>query len=535
MPTKDESMMSISDIITIVSLVIAIVAIINEKQRGQLVLKLHTVDYILFGLSFIALNYFVFYDQLYSKGIYIGYLYSSGFGFKNPKNWAYIIVMSTLLYLFYKILYSFYPYGKRNQVLRFYKKLIEINEVSFLLDLIDDFHKQDIIDYINSSKGYDTEDGESYFLRGRRKKTVKEWVALTWLKFVYRIAPWSRANRKLYGNLVLFNIINDPIFVELAANQRPYLFFEIFASFKKSKRDSFPDDLINRYLVQLLKNKNFWLIKELKECQRFDSGQPEHFFENNKILASLFADLTVSDVNEIWKPFGESAHEELDLESLKDGDSVFYNEFTDEKLLWECKTYIAIEFFKYLIIEAIQRKYEGSHFWLHYYSGLTEKITGTFDKHGVLQKVKMKSVYYKFIEEMENNILWWLDTSNKEDDAMRFYDVILCLGSMLHAISKCNSIDDKSKVGFIGRILYFYCSLTENTHSETMRTELDKILKKPSMLTAHDSPYFALIAKAWADFDTVPHVSSTGGEYAYFTRLKNNVIIPLGLDPNQPY
>jgi hypothetical protein len=440
--------------------------------------------------------------------------------------------------LFYKILYAFYPFGKREKVLAFYKGLIETNEISFLLDLLNDYHKEDIIKYVNQSKD-EKKDDETWWHRSMRnqKKSIKKTVSIYWLKFARTVAPWSRTNRKLYANIVLYNVINDPAFVELAANQRPYLFFEIFASFKELKRRAYPDELINRYLVELLKQKNFWLIKELKECERFDSGQPEGFFEENKILASLFADLGVSDVNEIWRPFGEAAHEEIDEERLKGLNGVLYNEFTDEKALWNFKTFIAIKFFEYLIVEAVIKKHEGTHFWLYYYERITEAILDTFSKHNVEPEVAMKSIYYKFIDIMLSNVFRWLDLANQTEDQWRYHDILSCLGGMVHDISRNPHVDDKTKIALVDRMLNVYCNLDENSQTDSLRAKFEEVLLRPSMLTDGSSPYYIYFEQAWKDFDTIPYriMGPQEGDYGYFSRLKDKVIIPLGLDPDEPY
>ena len=67
--------MTISDIITILSLVIAIIAIISEKQRKHLLLKYGWIDIFFYGLIFISINYFVFYKEFYGKGVYLDFLY----------------------------------------------------------------------------------------------------------------------------------------------------------------------------------------------------------------------------------------------------------------------------------------------------------------------------------------------------------------------------------------------------------------------------------------------------------------------------
>jgi hypothetical protein len=52
------------------------------------------------------------------------------------------------------------------------------------------------------------------------------------------------------------------------------------------------------------------------------------------------------------------------------------------------------------------------------------------------------------------------------------------------------------------------------------------------MLTKEDSSYYPVFGKAWKKFDKIPH-RSLKADADYFARLKINVILPLGLDPDE--
>ncbi|MBW7892375.1 MAG: hypothetical protein H3C48_15385 [Chitinophagaceae bacterium] len=332
--------MTISDIITLVSLAIAIIAILSEKNRNHLLFKFHIVDYILFLLCFGLINYFVFYESFFTRGLYISQLYTN-WGLKNPKNYAYLISIGILIYFFYKIWYAFYPYSKLQRVMSFYSRLIENNEIPFLLDIIDRYHKIDIIKAVEQTKDYDTKDD----IRQLRfhKETSKEKVKRRLNEVIKFLFPYSWQNRKIYGVNVLYNILNDHAFMVLASNQRPYLFADIFSHFKKSKRDGFPKELVNLFLSELIHQKQFWLKRELQDSQNHDTGQPEWFFENNRILAALIQDLSVADVNEVWRPFGEAAIHEIEDERNLGYESKMFKEFKEKQFLWEYRTYFSIQ------------------------------------------------------------------------------------------------------------------------------------------------------------------------------------------------
>lgn len=524
--------MTISDIITLVSLIIAIIAILSDKNRQHLLLKFHFVDYMIFATSFVAINYFVFYKSFYDKGFYISQLYFTNIGFHNPKNYAYIISMICLMYFFYKIWYAFYPYSKIQKVSRFYGQLIENNEISFLLDLIDRYHKKDIINVIDRTEDYNPTD--NWRQNRFRDKTCREIIANWYESGIQYIFPYSWYNRRAYGILVLHNVLDNPAFIVLASNQRPYLFAEIFAHFKKSKRDGFPRELINSFFNELIQHKNFWLKKELQQSQNNDYGQSEWFLDDNKILSALLQDLSVADVNEVWQSFGDSAIDEIEEERAKAYESRMYQEYRDDQFLWDYKTYYAIQFFKILIVEALVKKYSGTHFWLYYYRDITEAILKNFRKNHPPYFEEVQTVYHRFIEMMIGNCFLWLKISNDKEDKGFYNNILSCLGSMI--LSVCNnpyySGDDKT--GYISRLFSFYCNITSNSESEKMKIKIGEIIVKPTVQIKPENIYYKHVELAWEKFDKIPHRFgfSVDNDYEYFKQFKQQVIIPLGLNPN---
>ncbi|WP_291399348.1 hypothetical protein [Daejeonella sp.] len=525
--------MTISDIITLVSLVIAVVAILSEKNRKHLLFKFHIVDLVLFASSFFLINYFVFYESFYVRGLYISQLYFMDFGLLDPKKYAYLISISSLLYFLYKIYYAFYPFSKIQNVTKFYGQLIENDEISFLLDLIDRYHKTDIIKVIDRTDDYNPEDNwwEHRFHRETLKEKIKRWYVSA-IQFLF---PYSWYNRRAYGVSVLHGVINDPAFIVLASNLRPYLFAEIFAHFKKTKRDGFPKELVNSFLNELVQHKNFWLKKELQQSQNNDFGQPEWFHSDNRILSALLNDLSVADVNEVWRPFGDTAVDEIEEERTKGYQSKMFNEFREEQFLWEYKTYFAIQFLKIVVIEALVKKYYDNHFWLYYYRSVTDAILKTFEKYPLNDFEEVQTEYHRFIDIMIGNCFLWLGISNDKEDKGFYNNTLSCLGSLLLAVCNSPYYSTREKVSYIKNLFSKYCNLKSNSESKKMRVKIGEIIVKPSMLTKEGAAYYEYVKIAWDKFDKIPHRGMglvEDNDYDYFRQFKQQVIIPLGLDPN---
>lgn len=524
--------MTISDIITIISLVIAIVAIISEKNRKHLLLKFSNFDFGIYVFAFVLINYFVFYNQFYSKGIFLDFLYFEDFGLNNPSNYSYIISILVLITVLFKINFSFFPNRKINQVINYYRVLIENFEISLLLDLIERYHLKDIGIYIESSKKYDT-DSKDIIFEESYEPSFKE-KRLNKIRNIRRsFFKYSRLNKNSYASYVLNSTLNNPAFISLSSNVRPYFFSNIISKFKKEKRDFFPRDLVNQFLTELIKKNNFWLIKELKQSDNFDSGQPKSFFNENKIIASLIQDVSVADVNKIWLPFGEEAIKEIENEKNLGIESRLFQQYRNDDLLWEYKVFISIKFFNILVIESIVQNYSGTHFFLSYYWDITEKILENFLSAPPKYFEKIESNYHYLIRLMNDNLFHWLSLAN-EHESDRLYDVVRCIGNQIYCLTNNPYFGEKRKLDLIDEALSFYCNVTIKGKTNLIRNELDKILQKPSMLTKTTDPYFGYISQVWTKFDKMPHRGyAVNTDYEYFTRLKENIIIPLRLNPNE--
>lgn len=504
--------MTVSDIITLLSLLIAIIAILNEKNRSHLLLKFSLLDSFLFIIAFLLINYFVFYDSCFARGFFIEQLYFDNFGLKNPKHYAYIISLVSLSYFFYKIKNSFYAYSNGPAVFKFYQKLIE-NDIPFLLELIEIYHKKDIIKYLKT------------FNEDERTDLLGEIVIATkWqrfnkilLKVIAYSIPISTVNRKNFARSVLLSIMNDPSFMVLAANKQPTLFAEMYRYFNEQTRHGFPQEFVKNYFKQLLIERNFWLIKELKESQNHSFGQPDWFFELNPILGNLLFDLEVAKVNEVWQPFGDAALEELRRERQFGYESQLFSEFIDNQFLWEYRTYQTVQFFYILMIQAIVKNYRY-HFWIQYYSIIVKEIAQTLERY----KSNIDTIYSKILQYIINNLIHFTEEANKKSNKNIYTQIISTLGQSIDFATRSAVLSEKKDREIVNSFLLLYCNLQENDLTGSYRDELEKV--NNNILSGENTRYRSILKRVWEnDFDKVKH-TSFDEDAPYFTRLKQNLI-----------
>lgn len=521
--------MTINDIIVLLTLIIALIAIISEKNRSHLLLKLTKLDIYLFIVAFLLINYFVFYADFEQRNWVVHALYFDGFGLHQPKHYAYIITLISLIYLFYKIYRSFYSKSQIDNVNTFYNKQIENKELSFLIDLVEKYHTNDIVRWV--SKAPDASESPVPILEIYEEEAWEERLGTWFANIIAGMFPLSWFNRRNYAYNVLNFTINTPGFICHAANLRPYFFPKLYRHFTAAKRNRYPDDFIKSYFSELLRDKNYWLKKELKESENFDSGQPEKFHEDNKILSGLLKDLTVAAQSQVWQSFGDTAVNELQEEILKGLNSQLYSEYFSDNQLWEFRTQFSVQFFKILITEAINKLHTGEHFWLFYYDRIIGQILKAWEKNQPEAEVS-KTVGHKFIGNIYSNLLQWLSFANSKTDTGLYYDIIRCIGNVLQLINQSDEYPDDDKIEMIDRLFTTYCNLRENEQTESLRSELEGVLLRPNILVAEGAAYYGVVAAAWGQFDKVPHRLQNFVDYGYFGRLKRNVIATLGLNTN---
>jgi hypothetical protein len=523
--------MNVSDIIVLLTLVIAIVAILNEKNREQVRLKFSRFDTVLLAVAFLLINYFVFYKSFYIRHLYIAAFYFRHYGFHHPGNWAYVITLAAIAYVLHKIYYSFYPNNRAPLVVAYYNQEIENSEISFVFNPLSRYHHADIIRYIQDGPAYNPEIPWHERFAGPTTRHQRWEARLRSARAVLFTSSW--ANRREYARAVLDSVIATPAFLALASPLRPYFFPGIFRQFRLVNRDRFPRDTINPYLEQLIAHRNFWLEKELKESADNAPTQPDWFFENNSILAALWQDLSVADVNEVWRPFGDAALGELRAERAKGLDSDLFTSDKGEEDEWKIRTHWSIQFFYSMVNQAIVTGYTESHFWLYYYDRMVESIVNILDEYLAPDQPRQNVVYDTLMEEIKRNLFSWLDSANRHRHPGLYHDILDCIGNCLYWVTSSSSYGEERILEWLGSLFFHYCHLENNAYTDALRTKYETVMRHPSLLSEPDDAYFGYLADAWRRFDKIPHrAPGRGVEYPYFARLKENVIIPMGMDPN---
>ena len=139
--------MQISDILSFFGILLAIYALIDEKERRIILLKTSVRDYLFILLVFLLINYLVLFDVFYNWGYYVERtMVEKGF---LANQIAYFVLFGLLLFIFWKVFSKRYPFSRRDDVIIFYRELSSSGDKAFLFRLLKKMHREQILRFID--------------------------------------------------------------------------------------------------------------------------------------------------------------------------------------------------------------------------------------------------------------------------------------------------------------------------------------------------------------------------------------------------
>ena len=122
--------MTVSDLLTLIGILLAVFAFISERNREYVFLKFSKVHLGLLIFAFIFIHYLLSYEWWRDKIAFVSIFELDGFPLSSA--WAYIISVITLFLAIYKIFVGNFPLSNRKKVLKYYEKLLLGNDVDFI-------------------------------------------------------------------------------------------------------------------------------------------------------------------------------------------------------------------------------------------------------------------------------------------------------------------------------------------------------------------------------------------------------------------
>ncbi len=456
--------MTISDLLTLVGILLAIFAFISEKSREYVFLKFSNLNKAILFFLFIYIHFLISYAWWKEKCDFLQIF--ECVGWPVASTWAYIFSVLTLTASIWKIFYGEFPIENLEKVMRFYNKLILKRDFAFLAGLIEEYHLNDISDFI------------------RKKSQIL--VSSADPQYSTEHKRLINTPRLIYGNNVFYEIILNETFIDEVADMNPYLFAHIIKELKFQKVKE--SELVNRFLKILCLKKNPAFFREIRDNQNYDDTGDYRIEENRPILYSLLNDINVAFVNEAYRGIGEQAITEMEEEVKKEFSHLRESYFEqDEDTFWNYRIKVSILYFDIMVRRAIVKKI-GQHMWMFYYPFFIQSILKNTKSHG--QIVVFSSRNYALLEEIISNIYEWKRVSLKAKDYQLIESIYNCLGMCIYEVAISNELHMKDKYLLIN-LAWEDLMNTTPMHDEQMEN-VDLIISKGISVFKNPSTVFSL-------------------------------------------
>jgi hypothetical protein len=421
--------MTISDLLTLIGILLAISAFISERNREYVILKLSKTEIGIIAILILHIHFLLSYKWWRDKIDYLNYFEKAGF----PTNeaWAYLLSIGILSYSIWKIFIGKFPLSRKNQLLSYYNKLLLRNDIPFLAQLIEKYHLNEVIKFLNKKKEIKITD-ETGIWQIDYQRNLK----------VYNKVIYSR--EFVYGSIIYYNIILNDSFLDNVANINPYLFSRVIQEL--NDQDQKDNEFVNRYLKILMTNKNRSFFREIRNNQNLGEFDAYSIDPERPILYALFNDIRVCSLNEAWRGIGEPAILEMHEEAKKEFSVLRESDREQESdTTWSFRITIAIWYFDIMVRQAITQDI-NDHVWMYYYRHFVSVIISNMSYlHFAASDSNRFSRNYDLIEDIFTKMMDWKDVILKTRNNKLLKCVYECIGQCIYELSITEKLRDEDK------------------------------------------------------------------------------------------
>lgn len=521
--------MTISDILTLIGILIAIFAFISEKSRQYILLKLSKTNIVFICVSSAFIHFLISYEWWRQKfSIFEIFEFK---GFPTTGAWSYLISITLLSLVIWRIFYGSFPLSRREKLLKYYKKLILRNDIDFLAQLVEENHLNQIIGYLRIKKSIEIPNPTGHWNIDHPK---------------YMEIYNQRTNTKshLYGKSVFYQIILNDAFLEKIANLNPYLFASIIKELNTNEvKDTY---FVNRFLKILILNKNSDFFREIKNNQNLEEYDSYLIEDSRPILFALFNDVNVCAVNEAWRGVGEQAIQEMQEETKREFSLLRESDREqDNDTLWSFRITIAIWYFDIMVRRAIVQNVD-SHMYLFYYHYFISAILDNMEELPDVDSERNRHTRnFDLIQMIFTNMMDWKKVMIESTNSKLITSMYSCLGLCIYKLATTAKLRPEDKNELIDCIWFNLIeSYGENEEQNRIVEEaIDlgyKMFKKPTTIfypdvsyreiSKEDKMYLEALKVLWTkrDIYKITDIYKTRAD-----RFKTEIIDELGINASR--
>lgn len=355
--------MTSSDFFTFIGILLTIMSIYAAISREMFRLKFNCCIITIIVFTMMSVNYLIFFDCFFERGIYIPFLMNDD---GIPANiWAYIIsICFFALFFLYLGVWKYFPPSNNDKIIQHYKSLIYTNKTDLLVSYIERYHIEGIkkqISKINEETRIREAKNENEPIDDILSQKESETTATP------KIEDSSNNvhTKQSLSICVLSDIIADSSFIGNVVKVSPLFLLEVFTKIESKGFDSdksFEKKQVNFtnsiaiYFRELINSHNKDFIGELKQIWTNNSAIDPNVKEqikDTKFLKYFFSEVesqTFVSRFDIENVFYEESEKEIKSQN-------FWSENPDENFY---SKYYESASFQYLMFENILMRYNKS-------------------------------------------------------------------------------------------------------------------------------------------------------------------------------
>lgn len=513
-------------LLTILTLIVAVYAIVPPERRLDFRLRLNWIDWVLISFAIFSIHYISYYPVFQQLSVpSLGY-WRWGF---DPSNTSYLIVLLSTTIIILRAKWAPLRVGKIGLFHQLSEHLLQESKYSDLLFLLE-HHRVGLFRIYDSAsffshikKKLDQPVDLILYLQEKHDLTDarSSWTDRLTIHLIAlgsRLAPMIPSGEKKakIAQDVVRRLLLSEDFVAHIAKTRPYLALEILTNefFER-------DDFLELYIRQILSYRSSVVYFEIQNNQNVSSFHRYTIDDRNRFLSFFLRDANVANKLGIFKPFGDYALDHLDL-LARDPSTDSYNgpigNF-DEQDRWRCPIHTVIRFFDIMVPEALFQGIEW-HMWLYYFPLITDRVIRNLAPRPSLDHTKeWLTPYHYLLYQLISTLCDWIKATAKvpadqpnvalkgvgldHENGNIPKSTIMALGQSLYHILCSDSVDAKSKAYLLDIVLRCLRDMSEDPNVERFSPVLQLSVLRGGGLRGRELRYLQQLRTTFLLIDTI--------------------------------
>lgn len=333
-------------------------------------------------------------------------------------------------------------------------------------------------------------------------------------KLRHWLATWVAPPKDVRGQAasIVRTVFSSRDFVEYMALAQPYFCIDVLQQ-TTDVVEQFQDEFFDA----LLNSEASVLYYELKGSENFETGRgsSRHLREESHLLRYYLVDVKVAEHLGVYRSVGESVLNRISTdESLRRRLNSKPGDRYSEQTRWRCPVHAGITFFDIMVLEGLHQRL-GDHLWLHYMPHFAERLIehADFPQEGD-EDVEFPTQLYCLLFELVQVTARWIteavylvkpEAKLKADDTdgehvCISFEAATAAGRILRAVMTSRHLTQRLRWSVLEHFLSCFRKLNSVPALAPLADALTKSLINPYSIGL-DAGYLHQLRRAFADAD----------------------------------